>query len=208
MPKNCDPYLDAGVKGWIWNQARANFWKMSGWYEFDDLVQDGYLCYAKCRNNFKYAMEEPTEENRKEFMGYFQMAFRNHIIDLANSRTDTPEAALATLPEGQADAVESWAESAADLGDASLAAMLAKAPAEILEILKQLLVDGVADGPYLKTRLREKLVEGALPRITVGRRKIRETTEQFYDRCLGQPGVVAKLRNYFLSNGEMTEAKS
>ncbi len=30
---------------------------MSRWYLLDDLVQDGYLCYLKCRN--KYALSEP-----------------------------------------------------------------------------------------------------------------------------------------------------
>lgn len=194
-----DPYLDAHVRGWIVKYAHKQYWKVQSWYDFEDLVQDGYLCFAKARKGFKFTMDEPTHDNRKEFMAFFQMAFVNHIIDLQKDpRCRLQELAVAALSDDQAEAVESWAEKAADLGNASLSLMLAKAPAEILDMLKSILVDCVADGPYTKSRLHK---QG--DRLVKGRRLIRETTEEHYDRCLGQTGVVAKLRQYFL--GEEAE---
>lgn len=219
---NEDPYLDAGVRGWIVTTAHQNFWKISFWYEFEDLVQDGYLCFAKCRARFEpdwglidpwgcpltpgrlidanqNAGVAPTGDDLRRFMAFFQMAYINHITDLANSRTKTPEVVMAGLSEKQADAVEAWASSASELGNGSLSLLLAKAPAEIMDMLKLILVDGVANGPYRKTKLRKKVLPGkANARIVKGRRRLRETTEEHYDRCLGRVGVVAQLRQYLL----------
>jgi hypothetical protein len=134
-------------------------------------------------------------------MAYFRLAFVNHITDLANSRTSTPEVAMAGLGETQVEGLEAWTAQASELSDASLRAALASAPAEIAEMLKQILIDGVADGAYLKTRLRKKVLPGySTPRVVRGKRKIRETTEAHFDRCLGKKGVVAALKSYFLGN--------
>jgi hypothetical protein len=198
--KTDDPYLDAGLVGWMVNTARKHYWKVASHYEFEDLIQDGYLCFAKARKGFKYTMEVPDHDNRKMFMAFFQMAFINHITDLQKDpRSQRQELVAADLSEDQSKAVESWASSASELGNASLSLMLAQAPAEILEILKLILIDGAAEVPYLKTRLRKKVLpNGVTPRMVRGKRAIRETTEQHYDRCLGRKGVVAQLRNYLL----------
>lgn len=201
MAKNNDPYLEPSVQGYIVKVARKNFWKVASWYEFDDLVQDGYLCYAKCRARFRGNVE-PTKEDRKTFMSYFQMAFSNHITDLQQDpRSRQQEVGFASLSDKQVETFESWTESAADLGQGTLATLLAQAPAEILDILKQILVDGVAEVPFLRTRLHKKLLPNSpTPRIVKGRRHVRETTVEHYDRCLGKVGVVEQLRNYFLNS--------
>lgn len=197
-----NPYLDAGVRGYIVTTARKAYWKVASWYEFEDLIQDGYLCYAKCRARYNSVSgeAEPTADDRKMFMAFFQRAYFNHITDLQKDpRSRQQEVGVAALSDEQAKVVESWSDSATDLGDASLSALLAQAPAEILEMLKLILIDGVADVPYLKTKLREySYASGCIPRIVRGRKAIRETTEQHYDRCLGKHGVVAQLREYFL----------
>lgn len=198
-----DKYLDAGVRGYIVRTAHKNFWKVAAYYEMDDLIQDGYLCYAKCKAGFRADETKPPEEEQRRFMGFFQMAFQNHITDLANNRSNTPETVIASLPEDQADGIEAWAAHASELSDASLAVLITQAPAEIVDILKLILVDGVANGPYLKSKLRQKFLPSSpIPRIVKGRRKLRETTEQHYDRCLGRPGVIAQLRQYFLGSEE------
>lgn len=193
-----EQYLDAGVRGYIVKTAYKQFWKVSTWYEMEDLIQDGYLCYVKCKAGFRPADKSPAEEQRR-FMGFFQMAYQNHITDLANSRSSTPEVAVASLSTDQADGIEAWAAHASELSDASVAVLLAQAPAEIMEILKLILLDGVTTGPYLRSRLRKKVLPGAtIPRIVKGRRRLRETTKEHYDRCLGRTGAIAQLREYFL----------
>ena len=200
MTKYEDVYLDAGVRGWLVNTARKHYWKVSSWLEFEDLIQDGYFCFAKARARFKYTMEVPDHENRKMFMAFFQMAFINHITDLQKDpRSQRQELVAADLSEDQTNAVESWASSASELGNGSLSLMLSQAPAEILEILKLILIDSVANVPYTKTKLRKKeLLNGATPRMVKGRKWIRETTDEHYDRCLGRKGVVAQLQQYLL----------
>jgi hypothetical protein len=193
-----DLYLDAGVKGWIFNTARANYWRVASWYELEDLIQDGYLCFAKCRARFKTDRVDLPAEEMRTFMGYLERAFLNHITDLANKRTSTPESPVADLPEDKQ--LESWADRVAELPEGNLAVLLANAPTEIKEMLQQILVEGIANTPYVKTKLRKKfLSSGAMPRMIKGRNQLRETTSAHFDRCLGRSGVVEKLRSYFLS---------
>src|ERR1700723_269173 len=110
-----DPYLDAGLKGWMVNTARKHYWKVASHYEFEDLIQDGYLCFAKCRAGFKYEGGPDFGHNRKTFMAFFQMAFINHITDLQKDpRSQRQELVAADLSEDQANAVESWTSSASD----------------------------------------------------------------------------------------------
>ena len=200
-----DLYLDAGVKGWIYNTARANMWKVAGWYELEDLIQDGYLCFAKCRASYKADSDEVTLDEKRTFMSYLERAFLNHITDLSNKRTATPESPVADLSDDKQ--LESWADRVAELPEGDLAALLANAPIEIMEMLQQILVEGVANTPYLRTRLRKKfLSSGTLPRMIKGRNQLRETTVEHFDRCLGRSGVVAKLRSYFLGGPDENPA--
>jgi DNA-directed RNA polymerase specialized sigma24 family protein len=203
---NADPYLDAGVRGWLVNTVRQHYWKVASWFEFDDLLQEGYLAFAKCRAKFEpmHKEVEAHPEDRKRFMAYFQMAFNNRIIDLQqHPRSKLQEMSYASLSDNQTEGIESWTESAAELSDANLASLLAQAPTEITEMLKQILVDGVANTPYLNTRLRKKFLPNcAIPRIVKCKHRVRETTEEHYDRCLGKKGVVSQLRQYFLGETE------
>ena len=193
--------LDAGIKGFIYKTAKRNYWRVSAWYEFDDLVQDGYLCYAKClsRFNFKSSYEPedaPSNEEMRKFMCFLSAAFSNHITDLANERTVTPELALASFSEEQAEAIELTVASEDTLSDANLQTLLMKAPIEIAEMLKALLIDGLAEGRFLKKRLRKKDLPSGSGKSKHGSMQ-RETSSEFYDRCLNQQGVVEKLWGYF-----------
>lgn len=73
--------MDRGVRGWIMNTTKLNFWRVAGWYEFDDLVQDGFLHYQRIVTKYSH-VKEP-----KQMMSLFQRAFTNHIHDLAKKRT-------------------------------------------------------------------------------------------------------------------------
>lgn len=222
-----DPYLDTGVRGHIVNVTREHYWKVASWFEFDDLIQEGYLAFAKCRARFvpdwgisdvwgcplspgrlidanQNAHVSPTGDDMRRFMAYFQMAFNNRITDLQqHPRSKLKEVVYAALPDTQAESLEKLSEQTAELSDANLATLLANAPAEIAEMLKQILIDGAAEVPYLRTRLRKKFLPGSrIPRIVKGKRMTRETTAEHYDRCLGKTGVVSQLRNYFLGEPE------
>jgi hypothetical protein len=67
--------------GWIYKQSSKHYWRVSGWYEFDDLIQDGMYVAIKCQT--KYGKNLPE----KQFAALVRTAFTNHITDLANKRT-------------------------------------------------------------------------------------------------------------------------
>lgn len=78
--------MDRGVHGWIINTTRVNFWRVAGWYEFDDLVQDGFMHYQRIIAKYSNVREP------KQIMSLFKVCFTNHIHDLAKKRTrDTLE---------------------------------------------------------------------------------------------------------------------
>lgn len=70
--------MDQGVQGWIFNTARQNFWRVAEFYEFEDLVQDGAMIWARVADRY------PTKiGDQKRMMGLFKTAFTNHIHDLS-----------------------------------------------------------------------------------------------------------------------------
>jgi hypothetical protein len=71
--------MDKGAVGWLVKTVDAEYWKVSGFYDKSDLIQDGYLCYYRVAN--KYGKRSPAHT-----MALFKTAFRNHIIDLAAQR--------------------------------------------------------------------------------------------------------------------------
>jgi hypothetical protein len=78
MRLNAAIRLDAGMDKWLRRFAWENHWRVAWVYTLEDLIQDGYLYYVKCRNTY------PDITERRHFMRLFQTSFRNHITDLAN----------------------------------------------------------------------------------------------------------------------------
>ncbi len=73
--------LDDGIKGYISNQARKHLWRVQPLYDYDDLVQEGYVCFAICKNKYGHV------ETASHFMSLFKTTFQNQIHDLASART-------------------------------------------------------------------------------------------------------------------------
>lgn len=192
-------YVDAELKGWLWKFCKKNYWKVQSWYEFDDLIQDGCMVYAKCLRSFKPRADIPTDEAQRNFMAYFQRAMGNHMTELQQPERTWMQVGFRDLSEDQLAAVEDktslWDDGQNALGDLDLISLLARAPAEIADMLKKILVDGVLEIFPNATKMR-------LP-IAPGKRKtlaVRETTSEHIDRCLGQPGAAAKLREFLTSS--------
>jgi len=72
--------MDRGVRGYLVNTSRENFWRVAGWYDFDDMIQDG--CWMWQRLVIKYPNVTP-----KHRMALFKTAFTNHIHDLSKKRS-------------------------------------------------------------------------------------------------------------------------
>jgi hypothetical protein len=130
-------YFDRGLRQWIYKTARKNMWRVAHFYELSDLIQDGFLCYAICRERYGHKVE-----GQRHFMSLCQTVYRNHITDLANDRSNAPK----ETPISQF-ARKNPATSDSDLlemiggyeqGDAEMAATLQSASAEIRAMMRAL----------------------------------------------------------------------
>ena len=128
-------YLDRGLKQYIYKQARKNLWRVAAFYELSDLIQDGFLAYAICRERYGYKVE-----NQKHFMSLCQRVFSNHITDLANARTkapkETPISQFARKNPATSDADLLEMVGGSECGDAEMIATLKSASEEIRTLMR------------------------------------------------------------------------
>lgn len=79
MPK-VHTALDSSLEGWLFNFTRENYWRIAHVREFDDIIQDGYEIFAKCRRKYR-----TSAKNQRHFMSLCQRAISNHISLLAHT---------------------------------------------------------------------------------------------------------------------------
>jgi hypothetical protein len=197
MSTRGDVLLDAGMKGWIFTIAKSNFWRVAYWYEFQDLIQDGYLCYAKCRARYGQFAHggTPTKEERKWFMALVQRAYINHITDLANWKTATPETPFSMCEEETISAATVW------LSPRPLASLGGLMVSDNIKRLALALISDI-DTRHRKTRLRKHKTATGSVRYIPSRARMRETRNQLYCRLVGLDPVkvdlVAEVREQFI----------
>jgi len=80
--------MDDGAKLWMFKTAQRNFWKVHRWYEFDDLIQDGYMWWYRMVQKY----DQVTEI--KHMMRLFQIRYIQHVNDIANARTKVRQESL------------------------------------------------------------------------------------------------------------------
>lgn len=73
--------MDEGARGWLAKTARKNYWRVSRWYDLDDLIQLGYECYYEVLHRY------PDATAPQHRMALFKRVFLTRITDLANQRT-------------------------------------------------------------------------------------------------------------------------
>lgn len=116
--------LDPGLRGWLVNYSKRNFWRVPSCYDLDDLIQDGYLCYCVCNAKYRHVKVQ------RHFMALVKVTFHNHITDLANERTRLGEV-LVPPDSPTLDRVET--------PDALCAVLLRQLPDELKQLLHVLL---------------------------------------------------------------------
>jgi hypothetical protein len=206
------------MRGFIVNTAKENYWRVAAWYDLEDLIQDGYMCYYKCRQRYilegqewqhgdKARAEErgevgktfkplPKDNPKNSDIKWFQFivgrAFHNHIFSLASRHARHVEVNVSALaPAGVETAVDIIWDKVCPPQDeeASLMVKLAEAPKEIKQLL-QVLVDDAVDG-FRWTRYGRRWSQ-----------RRRETTNEYYCRLVGldpkQVDLVAQIEQYFL----------
>jgi hypothetical protein len=125
-----------GVMGWIVNTSKQNIWRVSEWYDLDDLIQDGLYWYCYCRHKYK---DVQTPEH---FMALLKRTFTNHITDLANKRTrSVPTIYIDDLATqlGETVSLENIVELQQEWQ--TLYTVLAQAPKEVADFFRALMSD-------------------------------------------------------------------
>lgn len=206
--RGVDPFLDDGVRGFIRKTALKEYWKMASWMNLEDLIQDGYFVYYKCRNKFRVPERHEREakyhsqdrdltlkEQKRLFMAFFSRAFYNHITTLANKRMGVENSDHASIevsisqltPTGEEGDGDPWNSIAAahQPADASLSILLRTLPAEIQQLITILAGDGAEALGMLCSRLERKTLPDGSIRVVRHRRRRRETTNEYYCRLLG-----------------------
>ncbi len=121
--------MDDGARLWLYKTCHRQFWRVSGWYEFDDLVQDGFMKFYQIRIRYGEVKDPP------HLMALFKVAFINHIHTLAAKRSYGAEACYM---EDAPDAVASWEVASVEESWAPLLTAIADAPAPVLQLLEKL----------------------------------------------------------------------
>ena len=142
-----DPYFDAGLRGWIVNVARKHLHRLKN-YDLEDLVQEGYLCYCKCRNRYIGSVQNvghhhylpadaPSALDRRRFMALVKSAFIHRITDLVRLSKRSP----ATDPVADEKVFERLLPPEPEV--ATLMALLTRMPAELTDLVTRLISDAV-----------------------------------------------------------------
>ena len=155
------PSFEPVLCGWAVNYTSKHIWRVGRDHEFDDLMQDAFLIFLKCCENYPDVVDEP------QFTSLFQAAFINHIHHLSNVRTQRREVS-----------------SQSDEGDDPIDffdSMPAKVSSDILEHVEfRILLD---DAPAeLRCAILGALADGSLLE-KIG--SSRETTDEFLRRHAG-----------------------
>lgn len=182
------PLLDAGMRGFIVNKARREYWRVSGLLDFEDLVQEGLLCYWRCYKRYS----DPQNRSHPDkpltaswLQALVGRAFDNRIHDLASKKRygfAVPASEVARPSEAPEAVLEEAVPAVSETG--ALLTALALAPRELVELVRLLAGDGTQALGFRRER-------GAA----------RETTNEYYCRLLGlapsERDVVQELREHF-----------
>lgn len=166
--------LDKGIRGWITTTAKRNHWRVASWYDLEDLIQDGYVCYAKCNQRYGHVRDQA------HFMALVKTTYIHHITDLANNRTNTPEALVDTSHTHTFEANDILSRLAGGVPpEAEFTAMLHSLPKELKSLMTALLND-VKQQTYLRG------ADGTL-----------ETNNEFFCRLIGADPKQVNLESMF-----------
>jgi len=190
-------FFDAGMRKFIVCFARENFWRVRGVYdEIDDLVQDGYYIFFKCYARYRQITIKgfPSASDRRHFAALVEVAFTNHIHNLAKKRT--LECAIFAFPDlyVRGDNPDFDRFTAPVPESCTMSALITQAPPELAALFKLLASDVIKITPMLRKRVNEGRVrlQRAGPQ---GWKQILkwETPNEYWCRLLGYDSARVNL---------------
>jgi hypothetical protein len=129
--------LPSPVVGFIYNFSVTNYWRVSGFYDLDDLCQDGLMCAIKCRNRYG---TPGVDIAGPHFMTLLKTAFNRHLIDLTRHWAQVGDLVyLADLGANEVAVREKYSLPEHSLGE--LARYVEELPDYLHRVIQCLLVD-------------------------------------------------------------------
>lgn len=180
--------LDAGLHNWIIKTARKNFWKVSGYCDVEDLIQDGFVCYSKCNQRY------PADLEQRHFMALVQTTFLNHIKTVSAMRHRKVDWPVSVRPQAgtDPDIVLNKLGGIVD-EEQTLGAILAKLPSELKELVT-ILANDAKDIPLLTSK-DKRTPDGKFRKVE------RETWNEYWCRLIGvdpaKNDIEARFREHF-----------
>jgi hypothetical protein len=81
LKKKWTPVYEGPIQGFVKNHLKKNFWRVSSYMDYEDLLQDSYVIFLKLRDRYT------TVDDPRWFMSLFMRSFSNHVINLSKKRT-------------------------------------------------------------------------------------------------------------------------
>lgn len=173
--------------GWIVNTAKRNHWRVSLWYDMEDLIHDGIVCFCRCRDKYD------DVANQAHFMALVKTTYTRHIHNLSLVRSRLEEIHIADLVDEDVDTHKSFDKFVYEREEATFLVMVSRLPEEI----KDLFVTLVNDARNIKYLTRSD--------------KTRETTNEWLVRIGNLPegmDIRRVLEDYFVHGKPINLDKS
>lgn len=100
--------MDRGARLWLARAVRANYWRVSSWYDLDDVMQEGYYAYYYMERRYP----DVTEPRHK--MALFKLVFHSVITNLANQHTRRADEVVECDIDTRAESCDGWSPSFLD----------------------------------------------------------------------------------------------
>lgn len=130
------------IQGHAINAARRFFPRLCADYEFEDLLQEAYLVFMKCKRKYAAKIDNP-----KWFMAIFRVSLHNHFINL------TKKCGLCVSLE---TLIEGYAEPATEYDASYFRVLLKELPEEVRTLLASICNGQITDGFFELLKLRVK----------------------------------------------------
>ena len=79
-PRPFVPHWSGECEGYAHNTLRRFWPALQPWYEWDDLMQESFLVFLKCKRRYYATVDRP-----QWFMALFKISLRNRLINLVLS---------------------------------------------------------------------------------------------------------------------------
>lgn len=122
------PKFEGAIEGYVVNFLSRNFWRVEGYIEREDLMQEARCLFYKLQRRYSYV------DNPAWFMSLFKVAFSNEFHGLSNRRTERMSFEACSIDD--VDSIMDWVSNEDNQG--LVFVLVEQAPEEVRAVLSLL----------------------------------------------------------------------